>query len=587
MKHLSIIIIVVSLCVFLLSIGVYHKVPWSVLPIVASGICILCWLLFHLLCISEERDLLKEGNQYFIDTFQNIRNPISLIKTPLGAVYEGDCPEDIKKELAVALHHIGGLEQHLIALMELKRLFGNSGSLVVAEHEIGAFMRKKVSFLQSHVAGLQMKLDLVPDFDYASAWFDPGKISPVIDRFVLSAIECSLPETHLSMQVSLKGDYWAIRIKDTGNKRFLKCCRWYSSRLPILRPLHGKQYGMGGVFFDKLMNICDGKILTLEKEALLRFPIRCSCAVSGGYTSLNIPDTFQVNESEIAFHGFSKKKNMDRPLVILADNDKGFKDYLEKRLSECFVVRSFDDGQEALEVICEEYPDLVICDIMLKGMSGEELSSKLKTSRDTSFIPVILMGAHIDVKRREKRCSSQADLFVCKPFNLEDLKVEISILINNSRFLRKTFLQKVFGEDFLTKPMERAQQDANLAFLNEVKLYIMENMDKEDLTVDDIASRMCMSRTTFYNKWKLLTGEAPKYLISRIRMEKARELLESGKFSVTMVAEMVGMRNLKNFRGRYKEYFGKTPKEFMKKQWFQYNHWESLMIFLLWLGKAI
>lgn len=565
MKHLSIIIIVVSLCVFLLSIGVYHKIPWSVLPIVASGICILCWLLFHLLCISEERDLLKEGNQYFIDTFQNIRNPISLIKTPLGAVYEGDCPEDIKKELAVALHHIGGLEQHLIALMELKRLFGNSGSLVVAEHEIGAFMRKKVSFLQSHVAGLQMKLDLVPDFDYASAWFDPGKISPVIDRFVLSAIECSLPETHLSMQVSLKGDYWAIRIKDTGNKRFLKCCRWYSSRLPILRPLHGKQYGMGGVFFDKLMNICDGKILTLEKEALLRFPIRCSCAVSGGDTSLNIPDTFQVNESEIAFHGFSKKKNMDRPLVILADNDKGFKDYLEKRLSECFVVRSFDDGQEALEVICEEYPDLVICDIMLKGMSGEELSSKLKTSRDTSFIPVILMGAHIDVKRREKRCSSQADLFVCKPFNLEDLKVEISILINNSRFLRKTFLQKVFGEDFLTKPMERAQQDANLAFLNEVKLYIMENMDKEDLTVDDIASRMCMSRTTFYNKWKLLTGEAPKYLISRIRMEKARELLESGKFSVTMVAEMVGMRNLKNFRGRYKEYFGKTPKEFMKK----------------------
>lgn len=565
MKHLSIIIIVVSLFIFLLSIGVYHKVPWSVLPIVASGICILCWLLFHLLCISEERDLLKEGNQYFIDTFQNIRNPISLIKTPLGAVYEGDCPEDIKKELAVALHHIGGLEQHLIALMELKRLFGNSGSLVVAEHEIGAFMRKKVSFLQSHVAGLQMKLDLVPDFDYASAWFDPGKISPVIDRFVLSAIECSLPETHLSMQVSLKGDYWAIRIKDTGNKRFLKCCRWYSSRLPILRPLHGKQYGMGGVFFDKLMNMCDGKILTLKKEALLRFPIRCSCAVSGVYTSLNIPDTFQVNESEIAFHGFSKKKNMDRPLVILADNDKGFKDYLEKRLSECFVVRSFDDGQEALEVICEEYPDLVICDIMLKGMSGEELSSKLKTSRDTSFIPVILMGSHIDVKRREKRCSSQADLFVCKPFNLEDLKVEISILINNSRFLRKTFLQKVFGEDFLTKPMERAQQDANLAFLNEVKLYIMENMDKEDLTVDDIASRMCMSRTTFYNKWKLLTGEAPKYLISRIRMEKARELLESGKFSVTMVAEMVGMRNLKNFRGRYKEYFGKTPKEFMKK----------------------
>lgn len=84
------------------------------------------------------------------------------------------------------------------------------------------------------------------------------------------------------------------------------------------------------------------------------------CGFGGVYTFLNIPDTFQVNESEMVFHGFSKKKIWIRPLVILADNDKGFRDYLEKRLSECFVVRSFDDGQEALEVICEEYPDLVI-----------------------------------------------------------------------------------------------------------------------------------------------------------------------------------------------------------------------------------
>ena len=117
MKHLSIIIIVVSLCVFLLSIGVYHKVPWSVLPIVASGICILCWLLFHLLCISEERDLLKEGNQYFIDTFQNIRNPISLIKTPLGAVYEGGrhkegtgCCTSSYRRAGAALDSVDGVE---------------------------------------------------------------------------------------------------------------------------------------------------------------------------------------------------------------------------------------------------------------------------------------------------------------------------------------------------------------------------------------------------------------------------------------------------------------------------------------------
>ena len=99
-----------------------------------------------------------------------------------------------------------------------------------------------------------------------------------------------------------------------------------------------------------------------------------------------------------------------------------------------------------------------------------------------------------------------------------------------------------------------------------MKEFILENIDREDLTIDDIASQLCMSRTAFYNKWKLLTGEAPKFLIYRIRMEKARELLESGKCPVNVVPEMIGLRNLKNFRNRYKEYFKITPCKSIKKE---------------------
>lgn len=542
MKH--ILIVIASLFIFFISVGVYQKFPGAVLPMLFSVACLLCWLLFHLCYTREERDLLREGNQYFIDTFQDIRNPISLIKTPLDAAYEGICPEPIKKELAVAIHNIDGLERHLIRLMELKHLFIHSGNLIVAEHEIGAFMKKKVYPLQAYAAGLQMTLELVPDFDYASAWFDQGKISPVIDKFILNAIECARSETHLSMHLSLKDGYWAI-----------KCPK----------ALHSKRHAMGGVFFDKLLDLCNGKILVLDKEVLLQFPIKCPCAKTVAHESKKIPDAFMEDETRILFHKSAGRKSLDKPLVILADNDEKFRCYLANRLSEYFTVKSFSDGQEALDAIREEYPDLVICDIMLHRMGGEELSSKLKTARETSFIPVILLGSHIDMERREKRRFSLADLFIYKPFNLEDFKIEISVLINNSRCLRKAFLQKVFGEGFLARHLDESLQDANLEFLDEVQIYIQENLDKEDLTIDDIASKMCMSRTTFYNKWKSLTGEAPKYLISRIRMEKARELLESGKYSVTVVAEMVGMKNLKNFRGRYKEYFGRTPKEFMRK----------------------
>lgn len=179
-------------------------------------------------------------------------------------------------------------------------------------------------------------------------------------------------------------------------------------------------------------------------------------------------------------------------------------------------------------------------------MSGNELSSRLKTSGDTSIIPIILYGSHIDIDRRHKE-TSLADTFLYIPFHIEDLKIEITVLIRNSRFLRKAFLQQIFGEQFIRIQTTKNLDNANFTFINKVKEFILENIDREDLTIDDIASQLCMSRTAFYNKWKLLTGEAPKFFIYRIRMEKARELLESGKCPVNVVPEMIGLRNLKTF----------------------------------------
>ena len=105
-----------------------------------------------------------------------------------------------------------------------------------------------------------------------------------------------------------------------------------------------------------------------------------------------------------------------------------------------------------------------------------------------------------------------------------------------------------------------------ITHFNQVKEFILKNIDKENLTIDEIASELYMCRTAFFNKWKALTGEAPKYFIYRIRMEKARELLESGKYSVQVIPEMIGLKNLKNFRHKYKEYFGITPSKSITKK---------------------
>lgn len=566
MKRISIFLI--SLFVFLALAGMYLWPFNSIFLLAYGGLCLLCWLLFHWLSLREERDLLKEGIQYLIDAFQGIRSPVSLIKTPLTTVYDGDCPDPVRRELDIALRNIDGLERHLTALTGLKDFFAHSGSVrpEVAEHELGAFMRHQACPLRSYAAAQNLEIEVVQNFEYASVWLDRDKISPVIDRFVTHAVDRALPGTRLVLQILLEEDYWGIRIKDSGNgqllRHFKRSCPWWSLSGRMCR-LKRKT---DGVFFRKMLHLCGGELSVSGEEVLLSFPMKRPSGKSSARCGEGGLYPFACDEAESFSRLPSDRKETDKPLMVLADSDVKFRDYIERRMSEYFHVRSFADGAEALQAIGEERPDIVLCDVMLHGMGGEELSSSLKKEKETSFIPVILSGSRIDAGWRAKRKGSLANLFLCKPFDIEDLKVEISVLMTNHHYMRKAFLQRMFGEDFLVEQVNESLRIANFKFITDVNNFVMANLEKEDLVVDDIASNMCMSRTTFYNKWKSLAGEAPKYLISRMRMEKARELLESGGYSVAGVAEMVGMRNLKNFRSRYKEYFGKTPKESLKKR---------------------
>ena len=69
--------------------------------LLAGGISIY-WIITHIITIQKERNLLKEGSQYFIDSFESIRAPLTLVHTPLKIAYNDVSPENIRKELSLA-----------------------------------------------------------------------------------------------------------------------------------------------------------------------------------------------------------------------------------------------------------------------------------------------------------------------------------------------------------------------------------------------------------------------------------------------------------------------------------------------------
>lgn len=537
-------IISTSLFATLIAVAYFPIQTYSVLPLTVAGIS-LGWLLSRFIGMYQELNLLKEENLYFADSFQNIRSPISMIHTPLKNICNDSCPDNIKSELLLTMRHLDSLNTHLGRLMNLKLLFIHSANMDIEEHELGGFLKSKIDTLKVHASGKLLKIKIERTFSYGSVWIDPNKITPLIEIFIMEAIDNSLPDKEIILSIALNHEHWEIKIAGYGKGRILK-----------------------SALSKKLLKMCNGEIIinNPERTVSLRFPVEHSGKKQAARTITQIDRNRKEEKIDTIFYKASLKRNSSKPMVVIVDSNDEFNAYLERCLSGDFTVRSFNNGAEALTGIKEEYPDLVICDTMLHGMRGNELSSRLKTSRETSIIPIILYGSHIDTDQRSTREASLADTFLQLPFNMEDLKTEMSVLIKNSRSLRKAFLQKVFGELFLESDANDTLNENNHLFINQVKEFVLRNVDNENLTIDDIAANLCMSRTAFFNKWKSLTGEAPKFFIYRIRMEKARELLESGKCSVNVVPEMIGLKNLKNFRHKYKEYFGITPSESILKK---------------------
>lgn len=525
----------------------------------------LYWYLFHYLSIQKERNFLKEENQYFIDSFQSIRNPIALVHVPLRTICNDTCPENMKNDLLLAIRNIECLNENLDKLSGLKYLHNHPRVLNITEHELGNYLRDRIRALQGYAMGKHTELIVKTEFTYASVWFDKSKVTPIIDRFVKNAIESSEPESSITLLISICQRHWKISVVGPENGKLTKL--YNPNKYRIFKHKSETECNFAkSIFLKELTNLCSGKILVndITHAITLSFPVRCSCESQSKHSSLCITNNAENEKLDNLLIKAPCKRSSHKPIVVLADSNDDFRTYLENCLADDFTVKSFRDGAEAMACIKNEYPDLVICDTELHNMDGVELSSRLKTSCETSIIPIILYSSHIDIDQYNRRKTSLADTFLQQPFSVADLKIEMSILIKNNRFLRKSFLQRLFGEDFLEIEAIEILQDGEPSLISKVTKIILENLDNEKLTISFIAKELGISRTSLYNKWTQLTGEAPNKFILQIRMEKAHEMLESGKYRVNEVPEKIGMKDMDHFRNNYKKYFGKTPSDTIK-----------------------
>ena len=255
----------------------------------------------------------------------------------------------------------------------------------------------------------------------------------------------------------------------------------------------------------------------------------------------------------------SAEKNPIKRKILLIEDDVDVNKFLEIELSRYYEVKTASDGIMGLEYAQNFDGDLIICDVLMPGMNGFEVTRNLKNDFSTSHIPIILLTAMSTVENQLEGTESGADAYITKPFSLKLLLARISQLIEQREKLREKFSKDPGMNNPLLSSSELDQK-----FVDQLNAIMEKQMSNPDFSVEEFATSVKMGRTVFFRKMKGVTGYSPNEFMRIYRMKKAIELLQDGTYNISEITYKIGMKDPHYFSRCFKEQFGVPPSSYQK-----------------------
>jgi ABC-type sugar transport system substrate-binding protein/DNA-binding response OmpR family regulator len=267
----------------------------------------------------------------------------------------------------------------------------------------------------------------------------------------------------------------------------------------------------------------------------------------------------------IATPAAATEQDEDAPTVLIVDDNADIRAYLRTILQGQYRLLEAEDGQRGLELAREQVPDLIVSDVMMPVMNGLEFCQQVKKDGISSHIPVILLTARALEKHQIEGYESGADAYITKPFSPELLLARIDNLLQSRHQLKDLWSVKAATEPATpAAAVMPAPTPIEDAFISRFKGIVEERLTDSNLSVEDLAADMGLSRVQLYRKVKALTGSTPIDLLRKARLSHAQQLLQESKLTVSEVAYQVGFASPSYFTKCYKDEFGIVPGEARK-----------------------
>lgn len=520
---------------------------------------------------ADTKKLNEMKMRFFTNASHELRTPLTLVISPLKQMMDEET-DTTKKERLKSVHRNASKLLVLVnQLLDLRKIEVNGATLMLKTGDIIQFVRDICESFQASMSN-RMSLTFFSHVDRLVMSFDDDKVGKIMNNLLSNAFKFTEQGGRVDVSVRLvddaadaaqAGQLVELKVADTGkgisdkDKQHI-FERFYQADNQVENPFGGSGIGLNLVY--EFVKLHGGDISVDDNPGggtvfIIHLPVRkvegklaagTEAVSPAGDVTATLPDT--ASDKEASADG-------KQPVVLVVDDNPDFLDFMKGLLCANYQVVTAENGKVALERIGQLRPDIILSDVMMPEMDGNELCRAVKNNPATSRIPFVMLTARMAQEQRISGLENGADDYITKPFNLDLLNLRINNLVRWSRGAAKSEkLEPKVKELEITSVDEKLVADATA--------YIESHLSEVDLNVETLSSAMNMSRSYLYKRILGITGHTPSEFIRLIRLRYAEQLLRKSQQSVSEIAFKVGFPNTRSFTKFFKEMYGVLPSQY-------------------------
>ena len=512
------------------------------------------------------QDLQDAKTRWFANIARELRTPLTLIMGPVHKMINHQIPEDsMMAELKMVQKNSEQLVNRVNEILDVSRMEFQELTVNRQPESLTILVREIIDSFQS----LARQKSIFLKFSYNTCLvlsIDRSKVSTILNNLISNALKFTSSGGTVSVDLDYDPDaldFVNIKVRDTGIGIPKQDLPHIFDRFYQVSHSQQPQSGGSGV----------GLALAQELAKLHGGFISVSSLENhGSVFELSLPkslitksDSYSYFKSYVIEHTneptLKPEKNMtsSKPSILLVEDHPDMRQYIGKLLRNHYHVVEATDGQQAMEIIKEYTPDLIISDVMMPVMGGLTFAKKLKEDPKYKLTPFIALTAHANERDKLMAYRTGIDDYIVKPFNAEELIVRIQNLLTNT-VERNKATQELSATTEKDKQIPLTYEEK---LIEELEKIVREHLS-DGCSISSLATHAAMSESSLNRFLKKTTGLTPGQFIRDIRLQEAIFLLESQKYkTISEVVYAVGFEDASSFTRLFKKRFGKNPSTYL------------------------